>query len=103
MGLSISWLAVETGESDRLFEVAGVVPTTESDEWLESELSGSGMQDGWYFFQAQGCDHPIISSDSLSRISALGSTVACSVEEHVMVSVAQGWRDGARGVDVGAV
>jgi hypothetical protein len=96
MGFSISWLAVRTDDLDRLFEMAGVTPTAESDEWLESEFSGSGLQDGWYFFQALGCDHPIISGDSLSQISTLGETVACSVEEHVMVSIAEGWCDGAR-------
>ena len=96
MGFSISWLAVKTDDTDRLFEIAGVSPTTESDEWLESDFSGSGLQDGWYFFQAQGCDHPIISGESLSRISTLGETIACSVEEHVMVSIAEGWNEGAR-------
>ncbi len=95
MGFSISWLAVKTNDMDRLFEMAEVSPTTESDEWLESDFSGSGLQDGWYFFQAQGCDHPIISGDSLSRISTLGETIACSIEEHVMVSIAEGWNDGA--------
>lgn len=96
MGFSISWLAVKTDDLDQLFEMADVAPTGESDEWLESKFSGSGLQHGWYFFQAQGCDHPIISGDSLSKISTLGKTIACSVEEHVMVSVAEGWDDGAR-------
>ena len=96
MGFSVSWLAVKTDDLDQLFEVADVAPTTESDECLESEFSGSGLQSGWYFFQTQGCDHPIISGDSLSKISKLGETIACSVEEHVMVSVAEGWNDGAR-------
>lgn len=96
MGLSVSWLAVKSDDLDQLFDIAEVSPTSETDEWLESGFSGSGIQDGWYFFQAKGCDHPIISSDSLSRISALGETIACSVEEHVMVSVAEGWNDGTR-------
>ena len=96
MGFSISWLAVKTDDFDRLFEMAEVSPTTESDEWLESDFSGSGLKDGWYFFQAHGCDHPIISGDSLSRISTLGQTIACSVEEHAMVSVAEGWNGGMR-------
>ena len=96
MGFSISWLAVKTDDLDRLFEMAEVSPTTESDEWLESDISGSGLKDGWYFLQAQGCDHPIISGDFLSQISTLGQTIACSVEEHVMVSITEGWNDGAR-------
>ena len=96
MGFSISWLAVKTDDLEQLFEIAKVVPTTEADEWLESDFSGSGLQDGWYFFQAKGCDHPIISGDSLSKISTVGETIACSVEEHVMVSVAEGWNNGAR-------
>ena len=96
MGFSISWLAVKTDDLGRLFEITGIAPTSEADEWLESKLSGSGLEDGWYFIQAKGCDHPIISGDSLSQISTLGQTVACSVEEHVMVSVAEGWDNGAR-------
>jgi len=96
MGFSISWLAVKTDDLDRLFEIAENSPTSEADEWLEAKFSGSGLQGGWYFIQAQGCDHPIISADSLSKVSALGETVACSVEEHVMVCVAEGWRGGVR-------
>lgn len=96
MGLSISWLAVRTNDLGQLFEIADVAPTTEPDEWLESKFSGSGLLDGWYFLHAQGCDHPIISGDSLSKISTLGETIACSVEEHVMVSIAEGWNGGAR-------
>ncbi len=97
MGFSISWLAVKTDELDQLFELTSLVPTTESDEWLESALSGSVLEGGWYFFQARGCDHPLISGESLAGISKLGPTIACSVEEHVMVSIAQGWQSGARG------
>lgn len=96
MGYSISWFAVRTDDLDQLFGMAEVSPTTVSDEWLESSLSGGGLQGGWYFFQAKGCDHPLISDNSLSRISTLGDTIACSVEEHVMVSTAEGWKDGAR-------
>lgn len=96
MGLSISWLAVKTDDLDKLFTIADVSPTTDADEWLESGFSGSRLQSGWYFFQAQGCDHRIISGDMLSKISTLGETIACSVEEHVMVSVAEGWSNGAR-------
>lgn len=96
MGLSLSWLAVKTDDLDRLFEIADIAPTAEADEWLESDFSGSGLQGGWYFLQAKGCDHPVISGDSLSKISTLGETIACSVEEHVMVSVAEGWNNGAR-------
>ena len=64
MGFSISWLAVKTDDLDQLFEMADVAPTSESDEWLVSKFSGSGLQHGWYFFQAPGCEHPIISGDS---------------------------------------
>ncbi len=96
MGFSISWLAVKTDDLDRLFEVAGVTPTAETDEWLESKFSGCSLRNGWYFFQAQGCDHLLISEDSLSKISTLGETIACSVEEHVMVSIAEGWNNGLR-------
>lgn len=96
MGFSISWLAVKTDDPDRLFEIAGVAPTSEADESLESEISGSGLQGGWYFLEARGCEHRIISNDSLSKISALGETIACSVEEHVMVSTAEGWNNGTR-------
>jgi len=49
----------------------------------------------------KGCDHPIISGSSLSKISALGETIACSIEEHVMVSVAEGWISGTRSWSIG--
>ena len=96
MGYSISWLAAKTDDLDRLCDIVGVTPTDASDEWLESEFVGSGLQGGWYLLQAQGCDHPMISTESLSKISTLGEAIACSVEEHVMVSVAESWNRGTR-------
>lgn len=96
MGFSISWLAIKTEDLTGFFELAGVSPTTEADEWLESPISGGGWGQGWYLLQAQGCDHPMISGDSLSKLSALGEVIACSVEEHLMVSTAESWNQGSR-------
>ncbi|MFY0612717.1 MAG: hypothetical protein JXQ99_14390 [Hyphomicrobiaceae bacterium] len=96
MGYAISWLAVKTDELDRLCDIAGVAPTTKSDAWLESDFAGSGLQGGWHLFQARGCNHQIISADFLSKSSLLGEAIACSVEEHVMVSIAEGWDAGTR-------
>ena len=96
MGFSISWLATRTENAEQLLKEAELSSTDEGDEWLEAEFSGGYLVNGWYFLHGQSCDSRIISEGSLSAVSSLGLTIACSVEEHVMASSAEGWLNGSR-------
>ena len=90
MGFSVSWLAVKSDDLDKLFKIADISSTTKTDDLL---VLGFSDKDGWCFLEADKSNHPI-SKNSLSRISVLGETIACSVNECVMVSVVECWNNG---------
>jgi len=66
-------------------------------EYAEYPLSAAELPSGWFLLVARGCDHAILESEVLARLSEDGChVVACSVEEHVMYCSAEEWRAGAR-------
>ncbi len=86
MGFSISWIAVQTEDHDSIFELLGVIPTTEEDEYFESQFAGSSLKNGWFLLVGQGCDNRLVQKNVLCELSKFGPTIACSIEEHVMYS-----------------
>jgi hypothetical protein len=49
---------------------------------------------GWFLLIGNRCNHRLIDEDFLARLSSRWKCVACSVEEHVMVSSAALWEAG---------
>ncbi len=96
MGFSIAWIAVKTENHDSIFELLEVSPTTEEDEYFESNFSGSALKNGWFLIVGQGCENRLVQQSVLSELSELGPTIACSIEEHVMYSSAEYWCSGLR-------
>lgn len=96
MGFSISWIAVQTDKHDAIFELLEVTPTTEEDEYFESQFSGSALHNGWFLLVGQDCDNRLVQKDILRELSKFGPSVACSVEEHVMYSSAEYWVSGVK-------
>jgi hypothetical protein len=75
----------------------GLAETGERDELAaESGLGGAALPDGWYTVVFDRYDHPLLGDDVLNVLSDGCELVAAGAEEHVMVSFAEGWRDGAR-------
>src|SRR5262245_7172798 len=94
MGYAISWLAVRcSGASAR--ETLGLRPTGEQLELPEAPIVGAELSTGWYLLIADRCDHALISPATLAIVSAKTDAVACSIEEHVMYSLASQWAAGA--------
>jgi hypothetical protein len=93
MGVSIAWLAVKTHDPRSLYESLQVRPAGQPDEHCESPICGSALN-GWFLLIARRCNHRIVGDEFLADFSRSRDVVACSVEEHVMVSSAAGWRDG---------
>jgi hypothetical protein len=73
-----------------------VPPTGRSEEVPESPYNAASLESGWELLWMERCDHEFIGEDWLRRLSAGCEVVAVSVEEHVMASVAEGWKDGRR-------
>ena len=96
MGVSISWTAVHSDDSDRIHELIQANPTGETDEYFESQLAAAPLRAGWYLIVGQGCENSIVSSETLKALSDLGPVVGCSIEEHVMFSSAECWNSNSR-------
>jgi hypothetical protein len=86
MGYAISWLAVQTDTPEGLFARLGLTPTGEDDELFETPVSGGVLENGWCLVVANDCTHRIVGEEVLASLSNDHDLVACSVEEHVMVS-----------------
>jgi hypothetical protein len=96
VGYAISWLAVQTKDEAALADAARLHATAAPDPDFESALAGVALPNGWFLFVAKGSEHRLIGAPLLAVLSARWPCVACSVEEHVMVSIAAYWRGGAR-------
>lgn len=96
MGYSLSWLAVRNISGESVLDRLALHPTGARAEYATEKISGQPLPDGWFLVVARGCDHRIISESALSSVSVDAEVVACSIEEHVMVSSSEGWGGGKR-------
>jgi hypothetical protein len=91
MGYSTSWIATKLpGEEVRA--LLRLEPTGEKTDFAELTLCDTTLPGGWYLLVANSCD--FAERQSLSRLSQNCDLIVCSVEEHVMFSMASGWRNG---------
>ena len=91
MGYSVSWLATRGLGPDGACARLGLQFTGESEVVPESPLSGLALGD-WFIVFAN--DFSFVGSLPLDALSRSADVLTCSIEEHVMVSVAEGWADG---------
>ena len=96
MGYSQSSLAVIRKSPDAVLTTLCLRGTGQREEFPESPFVAASLPSGWFLVVADGAEHAIIGDDTLRQLSADCEVVTCTVEEHVMVSEATGWRDGQR-------
>lgn len=96
MGYSISWVAFKGISREAGLSRLLLTETQRTTSLGEAPCSGIALPGGWYLVVAKGCDSQVISTSFLSRLSADCEAVSGSVEEHVMYSAAEGWRNGNR-------
>ena len=96
MGSSQSSLAVIRKSPDVVLTTLALRPTGQREEFPESPFVAASLPNGWFLVVAEGAEHAIISEEMLRQLSTDCEVVTCTVEEHVMVSEATGWRDGQR-------
>jgi hypothetical protein len=93
VGLSSSWLAVRGKSSQAALQELALAPTGERDELpAESPIAGVALPGGWYVVIL---DHGFFEEPTIRDLSIGCEVVAGFVEEHVMYSRAEQWRDGA--------
>jgi hypothetical protein len=95
VGYSISWLAAH-GPAQEIRELLKLRLTGERLELPTAPIVGAELSTGWYLVVAKRCDHELIADRILQIASAKVDVIACSVEEHVMYSLASLWSGGTR-------
>ncbi len=93
MGRSNSWIAIRGVDRLELARRLDCKETTKVAEWGAAQLSLGDMGDGWLIVRSVRFDYP--SQRLMQALSADAEAFSCQIEEHVMVSVARGFRDGS--------
>jgi hypothetical protein len=94
MGHSISWVAFKGLSKEVGLARLHLALTGKTASLGDEACLGQRLPDDWYLVVVEGCDDQIISTPFLARLSADCEAVSGSVEEHVMFSAAEGWRNG---------
>jgi hypothetical protein len=96
VGFSISWLAVRGKEPAVVASSLGLKGTGNKVEYAEAMYTGRALPSGWFLLVINQCDHKFTAPASLSALSQGAEVIACSVEEHVMVSTSELWKAGRK-------
>ena len=94
MGVSLSWIGVHPTTTNDLYTKLGLSETGRAGDYYDFPIAGQTFPSGWCVLIGKQCDHPILSNEVLSVLSAERSVIACSIEEHVMHMSAALWHDG---------
>ena len=96
MGYAISWLAVKDTGTELLLQNLGLTPAGGMGRYGESLFTGRTLPSGWFILVINQCEHTFVRPKALESLSDHGEVIACSIEEHVMWSTAELWRNGAQ-------
>ncbi len=99
MGYSLSWLAVKGLTKDAVLNTLGLVEAPGDDEQNEEGVyppafdhSLAELPSGWIVILTKDFGYP--TPKRMAAVSVGGTAIACSIEEHVMYSVARLYKDG---------
>ena len=94
MGYAISWIAFKDKTAAQTAELLALSPTGEYEEMPESMFSGVLLDNEWYVVVINDYAHEFVRERTLQRVSATAEVVAAAIEEHVMFSSAESWKNG---------
>lgn len=95
MGYAITWCAVPEEAADRLLSHLGLLPTGQSEQYPQSRFSSAKLTTGWRLIWSNKYNCPVL-MNALATFVSDYDAVACQIEEHVMASSAELWRNGSR-------
>jgi hypothetical protein len=96
MGYSLSWLAVRQKSLTEVCGLLGLVDTGQTEEEPESGITAAALPNGWLLITSNSTDLIFSGNkDLLKSVSTGSECIACFVEEHVMCSDTECWRDGS--------
>jgi len=93
MGFSMAWLAVRGRSAAEIQALLFLAPTGRMEEVPESAFDAATLEGGWYLVVADHAD-AVAGPELLKELSLGGDAIAATVEEHVMFSSAEAWKDG---------
>ncbi len=96
MGISLTWVAVESLPVDEALLRLCLARTGQNAEQRFHGVSGHALPGGWFLVAAIPCDHRIGTDTSMAALSKGCRAVACAVEEHVNFASTELWQDGSR-------
>jgi len=96
MGYAISWIAFKDKGAVETAELLALSPSAEFEDAPRSMFSGVRLDSGWYLVVIKKCEHKFVREPALRRVSAAADVVAAAIEEHVMFSTAEAWKNGHR-------
>lgn len=91
MGASLSWFAVRGKTPESVLQHFGLKNVGK--EYRDTPFCGGELPSGWYLVNHGRHE---FTDDEARRLSRDCEVVACFVEEHVMVSSAAHWKNGAQ-------
>lgn len=94
MGYSISWLACRGLPFEAVISRLSFRTNGSKEEFTRPMVSAQTIDDLWTLVVANRCNHRIVKTPSLAELSSQCEVVACNIEEHVMYSSAECWRNG---------
>jgi hypothetical protein len=94
MGFAISWLAFSGKSRAEVLGMLHLVDTGDEEELPESPMTAADLPRGWTLVYLNRFDHPFAEDASLRLFSKSCEIIACHIEEHVMFSSAECYRDG---------
>lgn len=93
MGYSLFWLAIKGKSQELICQELGLQNSHISEDLLESDISGTALLTNWYLIVANRNHGNLLHADLLRSLSVSCEVIACAVEEHVMYSAAEYWRN----------
>ena len=93
MGVSLSWIAAQSTTADEFYRKLSLSETGARGDYYDFPMAGLMLPNGWYLLTAKPSEHPFLSDQILSKLSATTFVMACSIEEHVMYMSAALWRN----------
>ena len=92
----MSWVAVRGATPQAVHDALALRGTGTREEIPESDITGAELTGGWYMVASKRDGLRLTEEGALGRVSRVGESVVCCVEEHVMCSFGACWRDGHR-------
>lgn len=96
MGESLSWMTIKGHDRETIYSRLRLVATGAAGDCTRGNIGSRMLAEGWILIVLGQVEHPLVAQSELQKLSAGCEVVACNVEEHVMFSSSECWKDGQR-------